>query len=266
MAAAVLPNVSPKMFARAARLKPLLKVAGQSGVLAGAADLSVQLATKKPQSTKDLRDIDLRRTASFVAFGFGYSGLIQRFVYRGFDRVFGIQNTFRVIMCKVAADAFIHAPIMYVPSFYITTSLLQGYSISGSVDRLRAAYSDTLKAYVSIWFLPMAVCFRFVPEVQRANFVAVCAYIEKGIYSMMDQRKSQSKDQQATALDEKPIAIERNITKARSAEGSHSHGMGFKLNQIFESPSPKPDCAVHFGWHRMMFASVGHPNAVMCNA
>mmetsp|Transcript_11224 Transcript_11224/g.21163 ORF Transcript_11224/g.21163 Transcript_11224/m.21163 type:complete len:224 (+) Transcript_11224:225-896(+) len=169
------------------RLASFFRNAAQAGTIAAAADLTVQLTSSK---SKSISDVDLRRTGSFFAFNFGYVGFFQRLVYLRFDTIFGVQNTMRVIGSKVAADTLIHGPFVYIPSFYLVTGLLQGYGFKGSFDRFRVQYADTMKAFLTIWFVPMIVFFRFVPDSHRVLFLASCGYIEKSAYSLLDQRRA----------------------------------------------------------------------------
>lgn len=167
-------------------LESFLRSAAQAGSIAAAADLTIQLMASKK---KRMTDVDLKRTASFFAFNFGYVGFFQRLVYLRFDIWFGVQNTMQAIGLKVAADTLIHGPFVYIPSFYLVTGFLQGFGFKGSWDRFRAQYADTMKAFLTIWFVPMIFFFRYVPDSHRVLFLSSCGYLEKAIYSWLDQRR-----------------------------------------------------------------------------
>eukprot|EP00442_Polarella_glacialis_P011748 CAMPEP_0115108996 /NCGR_PEP_ID=MMETSP0227-20121206/38372_1 /TAXON_ID=89957 /ORGANISM="Polarella glacialis, Strain CCMP 1383" /LENGTH=269 /DNA_ID=CAMNT_0002507469 /DNA_START=259 /DNA_END=1068 /DNA_ORIENTATION=+ len=179
-------------------LRPWAKTAAQSACIAAAADLTTQWLVSEKKAT-DLTagnwssnfnpgGLDLVRAGSFAAFGFLYGGFIQRLVYLKFDAVFGVQSALAVVAKKVAADSLLHAPLMYVPMFYLATGLLQGHGLSASVDRLNSNYSDTLRTYLMIWPGAMFAMFRYVPERKRCIFLACCAFFEKAIYSWLELR------------------------------------------------------------------------------
>lgn len=171
------------------RLASWIKLAAQAGSIAAAADLTVQLMANKSKGEKE---VDVRRMGSFFAFNFAYVGFLQRLIHRRLDVLFGVQNTLRVIGAKVAVDTFLHGPFLYIPSFYLITGMLQGHGLQGSLNRFRAQYADTLKTYLTIWFVPMIIFFRFVPDAHRVLFLSGCGYIEKSVYSLLDQHNQRT--------------------------------------------------------------------------
>lgn len=136
------------------------------------------------------KPLDILRTFSFGAFSFMYGGFIQRAVYRLFDAYVGMGGCPLLVAKKVALDTFVHAPIMYIPIFYMTTGLVQGKGTQGSFDFLCLKFHETMVAYFIIWPIPMAICFRFVPESFRVVSIAFCAYFEKVIFSYIGDRSS----------------------------------------------------------------------------
>lgn len=158
----------------------------KASLLAGAADLTVQVACNKPRS---IWDLNYRRAISFSAFSLFYAGFFQVAVYRSFDRWFGVGKSMRVVLTKVAADCFLHAPLVYIPSFYVGTGMVQGLGWTGSLKKLKDKYPETLRCYFMIWSWPMFICFKYVPVNHRVLFIAGCAFIEKSIYSWIGQRK-----------------------------------------------------------------------------
>jgi len=162
-----------------------VKSALQAGAISGTADLVVQVSYNKPQSVWDL---DLRRTLSFAVFSFMYSGILQVAIYRRFDKWFGVGKSMSVVLPKLAADCFLHAPLVYIPIFYAATGMLQGLSWSRALMKLKDKYAETLKCYVMLWSGPMLICFRYVPLRNRVLFIAGCSFGEKCIYSVIGQR------------------------------------------------------------------------------
>ncbi|CAE8694087.1 unnamed protein product [Polarella glacialis] len=176
------------------------KAAAQSACLAGTADLCAQ-ALVRPTSPNSQRGVgqqctselpncagtfDLQRSSSFAAFGFCWSGFIQRLIYLRFDAALGVYPRLAAVCMKVAADTFLYGPLVYIPAFYMSTGLMQGRSVEESYERLRCMYKETMTVYVFLWPWAMFTVFRAVPEPGRTSFIAFCAFIEKSIYSWME--------------------------------------------------------------------------------
>jgi len=157
----------------------------QASALAGAADLTVQVTCNKPQ---EIGDLNLQRVISYSMFGLLYAGGFQVVLYRRFDQYFGMGSAMRQALVKVAADCPIHAPFIYIPSFYLITGMVQGLGFSGSLTKLRDNYNETMQCYLMLWAVPMFVLFRCVPARYRVLFLASGAFFEKCVYSLMEQR------------------------------------------------------------------------------
>jgi len=186
---------------RIAMIWPWAKTAAQSAGIATAADVTTQwfmnkgnvpeIATSKAGVSTNL---DMRRAASIGAFGFFYSGGLQRLIYQKFDASFGTKATMQVVAKKVAADSFLHGPILYVPAFYMVTGLLQGKSLDEAFGRLCVMYKDTVATYLMIWPAAMFGLFWAVPESRRIVTLACLAFGEKAVYSMMELNRQNSSE------------------------------------------------------------------------
>eukprot|EP00444_Apocalathium_aciculiferum_P056497 CAMPEP_0183600140 /NCGR_PEP_ID=MMETSP0371-20130417/179785_1 /TAXON_ID=268820 /ORGANISM="Peridinium aciculiferum, Strain PAER-2" /LENGTH=264 /DNA_ID=CAMNT_0025812211 /DNA_START=67 /DNA_END=861 /DNA_ORIENTATION=+ len=235
---------------RIAMIWPWAKTAAQSAGIATAADVTTQwfmnkgnvpeIATSKAGVSTNL---DMRRAASIGAFGFFYSGGLQRLIYQKFDASFGTKATMQVVAKKVAADSFLHGPILYVPAFYMVTGLpmqvvakkvaadsflhapflyvpafymvtglLQGKSLEESFVRLRAMYCDTMTTYLMIWPAAMFGLFWAVPEARRVVTLACLAFVEKAVYSLIEL--SRQNDREAV------VSVDARIDEAQNAAGS----------------------------------------------
>jgi len=148
----------------------------QAGLIGGTADLLVQVAI----NGATFASFDLRRCLSFVLFGTCYCGGFQPSVYRLSDRLFGDR-----VHWKLIAEFCAYGPLVYTPSFYMITGMLQGMGWSGSLENLSCKYLSTQSAYVKLWLLPMAVYFRWVPKKYRVLFLASFGFLEKCIYSYL---------------------------------------------------------------------------------
>jgi protein Mpv17 len=162
------------------RHKEMFSNGAKACSLGASADFLVQYMTS-PSYT----DLDFRKTLSFAAFGFCYGGVFLTQVYRRYEVWFGVGQSLRVVLTKLAFDFFIHAPVIYVPTFYMTTGLVQGLGLSGSVAKLKDKYYETLRVYFLIWPVPMTMCF-FMPPNVRVLFIASFAFFEKCIYSFIN--------------------------------------------------------------------------------
>lgn len=152
--------------------------------ISGAADLTVQMAN----GPSKMSDLDARRIMSMSMFGLCYTGFVQRLIYLRFDLWFGIGNSMKQSILKLCMDTFVHAPFIYIPTFYMTTGMLQGLGWSASSEKLLNKYNETLLSYMLIWPVPMFVCFRCIPETRRVVFIAAVAFVEKSIYSYLGNR------------------------------------------------------------------------------
>mmetsp|Transcript_31628 Transcript_31628/g.104821 ORF Transcript_31628/g.104821 Transcript_31628/m.104821 type:complete len:233 (-) Transcript_31628:322-1020(-) len=208
---------------RIAMIWPWAKTAAQSAGIATAADVTTQwfmnkgnvpeIATSKAGVSTNL---DMRRAASIGAFGFFYSGGLQRLIYQKFDASFGTKATMQVVAKKVAADSFLHGPILYVPAFYMFTGLLQGKSLDEAFGRLSAMYKDTVATYLMIWPAAMFGLFWAVPEARRTVTLACLAFGEKAVYSMMELNR-QNTSEIVVSVD---VRIDEVQTLAASAVSS----------------------------------------------
>ncbi len=159
--------------------------AAEACVLSGSADVLVQLV----EGARKFQDLDIQRVVSFSLFGLCYCGGFQPNVYKLFDRWFGTSGSLKkCVLPKMAADFFAYMPLVYVPSFYMITGMIQGLGFSGSVQRLCLKYRETLLAYFAIWLGPMFVYFRFIPEAQRVLYLSALGFVERCAISALAGR------------------------------------------------------------------------------
>ena len=78
-----------------------------------------------------------------------------------------------------------NAPFMYFPTFYLSTSLMQGKSSEAAVTLLKSKYVDTLMAYMPNWPGLLTVCCRCVPKAHCVVFFERLGYFENGITSFI---------------------------------------------------------------------------------
>mmetsp|Transcript_65545 Transcript_65545/g.181710 ORF Transcript_65545/g.181710 Transcript_65545/m.181710 type:complete len:245 (-) Transcript_65545:159-893(-) len=168
-----------------------VKKAVQSGFISGAGDLTAQYLLNGNASNRSSDassqcagpHIDQRRVASIATFSTFYSGIVQRCLYLRFDAWFGVCTAASTVTKKVALDTCVHAPLLYLPVFFLSTGLMQGKPLADSLDCLRTKYASTMLTYAMIWPGATFVMFRLVPEPSRVLFLAACSFVEKAFYS-----------------------------------------------------------------------------------
>jgi len=175
-------------------LRQLMPNALRAAFLGGIADLAVQLAIHMPGSIHIAywpaywpRVLDFRRTGSLALFSLLYTGFFQVGIYGLLDQIVGHGRSMKVVAAKLAFDCFLHAPAIYIPSFYLSTGLVQGRGWVGAMDTLKLKYLQTVRCYWMIWLWPMFLLFLVVPVRQRVVVVASFAFVEKCIYSIIGQ-------------------------------------------------------------------------------
>lgn len=157
----------------------------RGGCIAATSDLTCQwyMGNMKQQDNIAEHGFNVHRAGSFAAFTFAYSGFFQRILYKRYDIWFATS------LQKMAADCLLHAPILYIPAFQITTGLLQGRSLEECIAKHRASYLETLCAYIVIWPFPMLAIFSFVPEPSRLLALCCMGFVEKLVYSWIQQKR-----------------------------------------------------------------------------
>ena len=130
-----------------------------------AADAMTQVYIEQRQ------EIDTRRLALFTAFGFGYLGCVQYWLYvRAFAAWFPAAARFgehptlaarladraglRDLLLQTLAGNFLHIPLAFFPSFYVTQEVInQGSAASPrrALERYRQNAWDDLVAAWKIW-------------------------------------------------------------------------------------------------------------------
>lgn len=146
-----------------------------------AADIIAQIATagKGKALLPAILSLNLRRTFSLAMFGLVYSGGFQPNVYRRLDRIFGVGEALKHVLPKIFVDMFLYGPLIYVPSFYMFTGVLQGLSLAAAYQVLVARYKVTVISYIAIWLAPSFYIFKWVPEDYRTLCRASLGFVEK---------------------------------------------------------------------------------------
>eukprot|EP00900_Chrysochromulina_parva_P022482 jgi/Chrpa1/4868/Chrysochromulina_OHIO_Genome00014357-RA len=159
----------------------------QASAIGTSGDLVCQLAVEG----KTLSRIDTRRSLSFSIFGFLYSGIFQRALYLRFDQIFGVGQDLRTVSLKVASDSLLHGPFLYIPTFCISTAVLQGSSSEEVWERFRSNWAPMVQAYLGIWPATMGLMFYAIPVPSRILYISTIAFAEKMVLSALVERSKE---------------------------------------------------------------------------
>jgi len=143
------------------------------GVITGAGDFVSQTTFE----SRNVKDVDWRRTGAMATFGCLYSGLLIRNMYRKFDSVIGFGR--HSAAKKTLLDVFVHIPVSFVPTFYLSTNLLRGRSLEEACVDLKKRYVETVTLETGIWLPVQAFNFSVVPVPMRVLFMCGVGFLEK---------------------------------------------------------------------------------------
>lgn len=132
------------------------------GCLAGAADIVCQ------KWVEDVESIDLRRLGALTAFGCAYTGGACIYIYRSYNYIVPLTSPHRAFY-KTVIDNFVHCPLIYTPTFYITTGIMQGQNFEQAREELVSRYWETTIACWLFWVPVMWGNFSLLP----ANMVVL---------------------------------------------------------------------------------------------
>jgi|TARA_B110000208_G_scaffold180128_1_gene229552 protein Mpv17 len=149
---------------------PLRTNIATGGVLAFTSDLICQTVVEKVES------VAWKRTAAIAIFGMYYNGGICTLVYPLYSRVLPhwfASSPLRQGVGSTLVDNFIHSPIFYVPSFYMSTAILQGIDFNTALTTLKRGYITTMLSTWLIWIPLQTFNFSVVPTKLRVLVLSV---------------------------------------------------------------------------------------------
>ncbi|CEM19612.1 unnamed protein product [Vitrella brassicaformis CCMP3155] len=175
---------------------PLASGVITAGCIIGAGDLTSQFLIEKRKKWDDTR------TRAMVIFGCLYSGGFQTLLWvYGYGRFFAwlpltAGNHTRQAVGKTLVDNFIHTPLIYLPTFYITQTLLRGGSMGEAAAKLEQEWFDTVLVAWKVWIPFQALNFYFTPPhlLVPANLCA--AYLWNTALAFMANRREVRPDEQ----------------------------------------------------------------------
>lgn len=122
--------------------------------------------------------VDTKRTLGMTLFSGSYCGMAQHFVFNvAFTKIFGVCTKLPTAISKTVTDAFVHAPLFYLPTYLAYDELMRFGSLSGMPDRIAKDLYGTWSAYMKVW---PAVCmglFTIVPVELRITCLATVSLV-----------------------------------------------------------------------------------------
>ena len=154
-----------------------------SGVIAGGGDITCQLIVHKHSGTTDNFFLDKVRVARFGFLGLVWIGPVSHFWYGFVMRVLPgsgvIVNVKRVIL-----DQGGFAPL-FIPSMFMSSKLLEGYSFDAALVDLKASFLEIYKSNLVLWPAAMAFNFGLVPPQFQVLFSNAVGLIWNSYMSFM---------------------------------------------------------------------------------
>jgi protein Mpv17 len=178
---------------------PLRTNVATGGLLAGVSDIICQ--TLVEATDDDEQSFSIRRTLSIAAFGAGYNGGICTVIYPLYTRLLPswfAQTTMRTGLGSTIIDNCIHSPVFYVPTFFITTGMLQGDSLETSVATLTHGYWETMRMTWLMWVPLQSINFSIVPPRMRVLVLSSgCFFYTCGIDYLLEKHRKNGERREA---------------------------------------------------------------------
>ena len=172
-----------------ARLLRDVSVAFMSG---GVADVACQ-SLEGGLGKKDALRWDVRRSFAFAAFTGVYIGGVCNGIYSLYPRLARrllnrAPSPREEGVVATMADNFIHVPALYIPVFYVSTSLIRGESGEAAVGSLRSNWTESVTACIVFWLPAQYVIFSMIPAAARVRCVAAGDFVWNIALSYMANR------------------------------------------------------------------------------
>jgi len=179
-------------YARVSNAYPYLTAGGTAFFVLGGADITAQQLECRLGGRKG--GWDKRRTLALVCFGVYYYGGPCKFFYLNYPRLmeFLIPKASQPVKKVMSAmiDCAVVTPILLLPTFYLITFKIKGYSLQEAWDRY---CSDCIEVTLGTFLFWMPICttnFYFVPQHSQILVITICSFIHKTWLSWVSNRYS----------------------------------------------------------------------------
>jgi len=118
------------------------------------------------KKVENAESIDWRRLAAMTVFGGSYTGFAVTYIYgsyKFFLPAAAKSSSARQAVGSTMLDNLIHCPLVYTPTFYISTGMMQGQSYEEAKQELVSRYWETTTACWFFWFPATAGNFYLLP-------------------------------------------------------------------------------------------------------
>eukprot|EP00746_Dinoflagellata_sp_MGD_P146853 gnl/MRDRNA2_/MRDRNA2_79276_c0_seq1.p1 gnl/MRDRNA2_/MRDRNA2_79276_c0~~gnl/MRDRNA2_/MRDRNA2_79276_c0_seq1.p1 ORF type:complete len:196 (+),score=25.17 gnl/MRDRNA2_/MRDRNA2_79276_c0_seq1:90-677(+) len=119
--------------------------------------------------------INWRRNAALTFFGGFYDGGICYYIYGSYaSRILSrwwLQTPARSAVGCTLLDNFVHVPLLYTPSFFMITQMLQGRCFGDALETLQEGLWPATQACWIMWIPLQTINFWFVPSHLRVLVV-----------------------------------------------------------------------------------------------
>ena len=172
-----------------------------SSSLATAGDVTAQVLGEQ----RSLQELDLRRTLAFGSFGFAYSGiLIPRWFKflasqvhcRSTHGIFAGWSLRQCNVARIALDMGGQAPIFYIPTFFYSTGMIRGQTVTEATETLQTRYNETLRNCWMVFTPSQAINFMLMPPQLRVLFANSIAFLWVVGLSMSTNKAAAEKEQE----------------------------------------------------------------------
>lgn len=172
-------------YADVSTRRPHLVASATASGIIFSADVTCQLTLQRDAKN----GIDWRRTGGLTVFAAWHYGVPGKYLYLAYDRVLGVTPTLRTAVLKMLFDVYVHGAILVVPSFYMITNTIKGYSPTQIADQLRREWWDAAFGTCLFWTPLCFINFRFIPQHSRILFVSIGSFAHKMWMSWLSNRE-----------------------------------------------------------------------------
>lgn len=170
--------------------RPLFTKVSSAAAIGCIADTFAQQCT---QGHEEDSRFDILRTLSFTVFAGGWTGGIQSFLFDAYARI-SFRNRPTTVACRLLAHQFVVVPLVYFPSFFLTTELLQGSTFRGAVQRWESRWWLAAKANWMLWVPASTLQFAIIPVRFQVIYVSCIGLIWQTVLSLVSNGPSGCSD------------------------------------------------------------------------
>ncbi|KAE9396355.1 hypothetical protein BT96DRAFT_115161 [Gymnopus androsaceus JB14] len=177
------------LYSAAYARRPMATQCATSAVIFGTGDVIAQQVVAR----RGARNHDFTRTARFILYG---ASLFGPFITKWHQFINRRQFTspVRAVVYKVTLDQLLAAPLITVPMFFGSMSILEGHP-EEAIPRIKNAYSSTLARGWCLFIPAQIINFAFVPISMRVLFISCAGLCWNTYLSFFNAKQKQLQEQ-----------------------------------------------------------------------